>query len=254
MRDNNKEPESNIAYGAAMDGLSALMSSVGVVGRFFWNLQMQLLLKVGIMPLFRNLWWLFIVVGFILLGLIPPLGIAFVVSAFCAGQMDPKAKDNYIVPLRHEDRTREYEARANSAQVANPILSSLTEADQESVYRAAGYAHSAFLHAIDRELDDVEFSASAVGAFDGTVQGTGIKLTDLDMCIMASVFVVRQLISVDRLGERDPEKIADLQVEAIESAALHGTRDLAGKVAYSVYMKMRESKGEQPTPPSKPNL
>lgn len=256
MRDNNKKPDSHIAYGAAMDGVSAFVSSVVVVGRYFWNIQMQLLLMVGIMPLFRKHWWLFFVVGFILLAFIPPLGVAFIVSVFCAGQMDPKAKDNYIVPLRQEDRKTEYEASANStpAAAANPILSSLTEDEQESLYISAGIAHASFLNAIGRELDDAEFSAAAVGAFDGTVQGLGIGLTDAEMFIMGSVFIVRQLKALDRLDEVDPEKIADLTAEAMDSPALNETRELAGNVSYSVSRQMRGSMGEQPTPPSPQDL
>jgi hypothetical protein len=239
MRDNNNKPESHVAYGAAMDGVSALVSSVAVVGRYYWNIQMQLLVMAGIMPLFRRHWWLFFLVGFILLAFIPPLGIAFIVSVFCAGHMDPKAKDNYIVPLRQEDCKTEYEASANSTPAANPILSSLTEDEQESLYISAGIAHASVLNAMSRELNDAEFSAAALGAFDGTVQGLGICLTDVEMFIMGSVFIVRQLKALDRLDEVDPEKIADLTTEAMDSPALNETRELAGKISYSVSRQMR---------------
>ena len=45
---------------------------------------------------------LFLVVGFLLLAFVVPLGVAFVVTAIAAGQMDPKAADDFIVPLRQE--------------------------------------------------------------------------------------------------------------------------------------------------------
>ena len=67
---------------------------------------------------------------------------------------------------------------------------------------------------------------------------------------MGSVFIVRQLKALDRLDEVDPEKIADLTAEAMDSPALNETRELAGNVSYSVSRQMRGSMGEQPTPPS----
>lgn len=241
MQDNDKKPDSHVAYGAAMDGMSAVVSSVSVVGRYCWNIQMQLLLKIGVMPIFRKHWWLFCVVGFFLLAFLPPLGVAFIVSAFCAVQMDPKATENFLVPLRQEDPEKEHNASVDRTPGAatNPILKSLTEDEQESLYISAGISHASFLNAVGRELDDAEFSAAAVGAFDGTVQGLGIKLTDIEMFIMGSVFIVRQLKALERLDEIDPEKIADLTAEAMESAALNDTRVLAGKVSYSVSKKMR---------------
>lgn len=63
---------------------------------------MGLLKSIVLMPCFAKNWWLFLVVGFMLLAFVMPLGVAFVVSAFAAGQMDPKAADDFIVPLRQE--------------------------------------------------------------------------------------------------------------------------------------------------------
>jgi len=108
MHNNDKKPDSHVAYGAAMDGVSAVASSVSVVGRYWWNVQMQLLQKTGIMPVFRAHWWLFLVVGFLLLAFLLPIGTAFVISAFCAGAMDPKSKNDFIVPLRRDDLDADY--------------------------------------------------------------------------------------------------------------------------------------------------
>ena len=61
-----------------------------------------LLKSIGLMPFFATNWWLFLGVGFLLLAFVVPLGVAFVVTAFAAGQMDPKAADDFIVPLRQK--------------------------------------------------------------------------------------------------------------------------------------------------------
>lgn len=243
MQDNDKKPDSHIAYGAAMDGVSAVVSSVSVVGRYFWNIQMKLLLNIGVMPIFRKHWWLFCVIGFLLLAFLPPLGVAFVVSAFCAGQMDPKSSDNFLVPLRKADQNKEQNTRLDREPLEDKskVIKSLTEDEQENLYISAGICHASFLNAIGHELDDAEFSAAAVGAFDGTAQGLGIKLTDVEMFIMGSVFIVRQLKALERLDEIDPDKIADLTAEAMESTTLNDTRVLAGKVSYSVSKKMQRS-------------
>lgn len=106
MKDYDKKPDSHIAYGAAMDGVAAAAASGAIVGRYWWNVQMQILRKIGIMPFFKARWWLFLVVGFLLLGFLFPLGVAFLISSLCAGEMDPKADDDFIVPLRHEAREK----------------------------------------------------------------------------------------------------------------------------------------------------
>lgn len=116
MHNNEKKPDSHIAYGAAMDGLSAVTSSVSVVGRYWWNVQMHLLQKIGIMPVFRTHWWLFFVVGFLLLAFVPPIGIAFVISAFCAGAMDPESNNDFIVPLRREDLETDHAAEVDGKE------------------------------------------------------------------------------------------------------------------------------------------
>ena len=106
MHNDDQKPDSQVAYAAIHDGVSAVISSAAIVGRYWWNVQMKLLQATGAMPLFKPRWWLFLVVGFLLMAIWPPIGIAFVVSFFCAGEMDPIAEEDFIVPLRREDHRK----------------------------------------------------------------------------------------------------------------------------------------------------
>ena len=243
MHQNDKKPDSHVAYGAAMDGVSAVASSVSVVGRYWWNVQMQLLQKIGVMPIFRAHWWLFLVVGFFLLAFLLPIGIAFVISAFCAGAMEPESKNDFIVPLRRDDLDADCADEVDRARHPSSNIESdglkCDEDEHEDLYVAASIAHSAFLNAIQREVDDENFSAAALGAFDGTVQALGIKLSHVEMFSMGAAFIVRRLKDLERLDEVDPERIADLTVEAMNSDALEEIRAQAGQVAYNVTMTMR---------------
>lgn len=119
-----KSPDHQIAYGAALEGVAAASASLSVIGRYWWNLQMQPLVATRTMRLFRAHWWLFLVAGFLLLAFVMPLGVAFVVSTFCAGAMNPRAKDNFIVPLRQEDNAPMGEPAATETDdaVFAPIL------------------------------------------------------------------------------------------------------------------------------------
>lgn len=232
----NKSPDHHIAYGAATEGVAAASASLGVIGRYWWNLQMQLLVATGAMRLFRAYWWLFLVAGFLLLAFVMPLGVAFVVSAFCAGTMDPKAEDNFIVPLRHEDDApmgEPAEAEPNEAILA-PQSDNL-----EDVRLAASIHHVGYLTAIKRDLEDKEIAAAALGAFDGTVQAIGLKLSDLDMHIYGAAFIVEQLTALERIDQVDPEWIAEVTDDAMTSSALEAIRDEAGHFAYMVEGAMR---------------
>lgn len=116
---------------------------------------MQLLVATGTMRFFRAYWWLFLVAGFLLLAFVMPLGVAFVVSAFCAGAMNPKAEDNFMVPLRYEDDT----------PIGEPSETEPDEAPQSDdlghVQDAATIHHLGYLNAMKREVDDKEFAAAA---------------------------------------------------------------------------------------------
>lgn len=239
---NNKSPDHHIAYGAATEGVAAASASLGVIGRYWWNLQMQLLLATGTMRLFRAYWWLFLVAGFLLLAFVLPLGVAFVVSAFCAGAMNPRAEDNFIVPLRQED----------NAPMAERAASEPDEAPQSDdlahVQDAAAIHHLGYLSAMKREVDDKEFAAAALGAFDGTLQARRLRRSDLDMHTNGAAFILAQLANVERIDidSVDPDWIAEVTDEAMTSSALEAIRDEAGRFAYMAEGAMRFG----PTPSS----
>jgi hypothetical protein len=239
---NNKSPDHHIAYGAATEGVAAASASLGVIGRYWWNLQMQLLVATGTMRLFRAYWWLFLVAGFLLLAFVMPLGVAFVVSAFCAGAMNPRAEDNFIVPLRHEDNAPTGEPAANEPNEA-PLSDDLGH-----VQDAAAIHHLGYLNAMKREVDDKEFAAAALGAFDGTLQACRLRLSDLEMHTNGAAFILAQLTNLERIDidSFDPDWIAEVTDEAMTSSALEAIRDEAGRFAYMAEGAMRFG----PTPSS----
>lgn len=238
---NDKSPDHHIAYGAATEGVAAASASLGVIGRYWWNLQMQLLVATGTMRFFRAFWWLFLVAGFLLLAFVMPLGVAFVVSAFCAGAMNPRAAENFIVPLRHEDDAPISEPAETEP---NEVILAPQSDNLEDVRLAAGIHHVGYLTAIKRDLEDKEIAAAALGAFDGTVQAIGLKLSDLDMHTNGAAFIVAQLTSLERIDEVDPEWIAEVTEEAMTSNALEAIRTEAGRFAYTMEGAMRDG----PTP------
>jgi len=231
MSFNDKTPDYHVAYGAATEGIAAASASLAIVGRYWWNLQMRLLVATCTMRFFKAHWWLFLVVGFLLLAFVTPLGVAFVVSAFCAGAMDPKAEDNFIVQLRQDDvDTSMPSNREPEADIAQHPQSDVLE----DLRVAAGLRHMGYLRAINENVDDNKFAAAALGAFDGTVQAFGLKLSDLDMHTMGAAFVVRQLKDLGRMDEVDPEWIAEIIIEAMSSEALEAVRVEASRMAYAM--------------------
>lgn len=225
MQQNDKKPDSHVAYGAAMEGVSAVSSSVAVVGRYWWNIQMQLLQKIGIMPIFRAHGWLFFVVGFLLLALLMPVGVAFVVSAFCAGTMNPRSEDDYIVPLRQINDQADPYSDADLDRSSSPKRDGdklMNEEVRKDLYVAASLSHMAFLNGSKRDFDDEELSATALGSFDGTVQALGVKINHIELHNLGAVFIFRRLNDLDRLNDVDPERLADLTTQAMSSDALAG--------------------------------
>lgn len=352
---NNKSPDHHIAYGAATEGVAAASASLGVIGRYWWNLQMQLLVATGTMRFFKAHWWLFLVAGFLLLAFVYPLGVAFVVSAFCAGATKPKAEDNFIVPLRPQEVDIGYdedddeqgdvtgkedlqdlldEAQTRHVgyfEVAERDISDLSDVelaatalgvfdgtlracpwfselcgdevldygpafvairlkrlgrykegdedwleqvmleprtsetlkplrlgaerfafkhkpvetpksdDLDHVQDAAAIHHLGYLNAIKRDVDDKEFAAAALGAFDGTVQACGLRLSELDMLTNGAAFIVAQLTRLERIDidTLDPDWIAEITDDAMTSSTLEATRDEAGRFAYMAEGAMR---------------
>lgn len=98
----NEKQDLDAAFGNIQDGVTGMLSGVGIFARYLWNMQMRLLQSIGLMRFFRTNWWLFLVLGCLLLAFVLPLGTVFVVTAFAAGKMDPKAENDFIVPLRRK--------------------------------------------------------------------------------------------------------------------------------------------------------
>ncbi len=230
MRPQDKSPEHHVAFGAATEGFAAATASLAVVGRYWWNMQMRLLIAIGVMRFFKAHWWLFMAVGFALLAFVLPLGVAFIVSAFCAGEMNPKAEDDYLVPLRSEHQVASTATPTEqSADSGEPGLSGILE----DVRSAAGVHHTGYLRALGRDVDDAEFAAAALGALDGTMQAFKVKLSDLDMHAMGAAFIANQLKHLGRMDQSDAERIADITTTAMFSEELEGIRSEAGRFSYS---------------------
>ena len=84
----------------------AVHDSVPVVMRFLsasWNLFMAALQAIGVMPMFRRIPWLFAVVIFLLLGIIPPVGIFFFAIGCVAISKGAKVENNFIISLNNKD-------------------------------------------------------------------------------------------------------------------------------------------------------
>ncbi len=95
------------AYAGINDGVSGIFSGIAIFGRYLWNAQIRFLKSIGIMHIFVSHWWLFLIVGFVLLAFVMPVGLVFLGSALAAIQMNPDSKDDYIVPLSHDNRKYE---------------------------------------------------------------------------------------------------------------------------------------------------
>ena len=241
MRRDQQSFDIHVAFGAAAGGFDAVRSSLAVIGRYFWNLQMKLLLAIGVMPLFRAHWWLFLVAAVLLLAFVKPLGIAFTITAFCATTMNPTAQGNFIVPLKHEENSTA-SVPAGDAELGRDVSPRFDEL--EHVQLAAAEHHIGYLAAIKRDLLDKEIAAAALGAFDGTVQATGLKLSNLDMHTNGAAFLVAQLAKLGRMDEVDPDWIAQVTEEAMTSEALEAIRAEAGRFAYKMEGAMRDNPGQ----------
>lgn len=104
MSKNSSDEKEDIqdALSGINDGLSNILDECMVVGRYIWNMEMRILKSAHVMPYFVSHWWLFVALGFFLLAFVMPLGVAFVFTAIAAGQMGPKSKDEFKVPLRRD--------------------------------------------------------------------------------------------------------------------------------------------------------
>ena len=238
MQPHDKTPDHHIAFGAATEGWAAATASLAVVGRYWWNIQMRLLIATGVMRFFKSQWWLFIVVGVALLAFALPVGVAFIVSAFCAGEMNPKAENDYLVPLKSEHEAASADDPTKQpGDYGGPDLPDVLE----DVQSAASLHHMGYLRAIGRDMDDTEFAAAALGAFDGTAKAYGLRLSDLDMHANGAAFILAQLTNLERIDfdSADPDRIAEVTGEAMTSSALEAVRAEAGRFAYMAEGSMR---------------
>ncbi|MEO1640845.1 MAG: hypothetical protein AAFU41_16510 [Pseudomonadota bacterium] len=229
MAQNDQSPDHHVAYGAAVDSFVSATSGLAVVGRYVWNLQMKLIMAAGAMRYFRAQPRLFVALGLLLLAFALPIGIVFVVSALCAGALNPKGDDGFIVPLKPLKRDME-RSEPHQAPAPEPTKAA---AGQLDMAKASASIHLAgFLRAAGTDLSDTELAATALGALDGTVQALGMELSSLDMHSAGAAFVVEQLQQLDRLQELDPDRIADLTVNAMSSTALAPARERASLFAF----------------------
>jgi len=102
MDNGNREDKANldIAYQDVQEGGARIIGSAAVFGRYVWNRFMRLLKVIGLMPFFVRFWWLFIVLAFVLLAVLNIIGVIFILVAWSALTMEPKAENEFVVPLR----------------------------------------------------------------------------------------------------------------------------------------------------------
>ncbi len=126
--------------------------------------------------------------------------------------MDPKAVDDFIVPLRHDDGETSFEDEAGFTVGSNdnPAQGGIPD----NVLQIAGLHHVSYLRAVNKELDDWEFSAAALGVLDGTVQAYELGVSDIEMFTAGTGFVAAQLQSLGRMTDVDPEWIAEVTLPA----------------------------------------
>jgi hypothetical protein len=106
--------------------------------------------------------------------------------------------------------------------------------DKEDVYTAAGLAHVTFMNSVGRELDDLEFAAAALGAFDGTAQARALHLNDIDMLALGSAFVLRQMTDLERMMNASPTAKGDVIGRAMTSPMLEEIRDKTSRFAFAI--------------------
>ena len=139
MPDNQRDDEESLhrAAAGAHNGMSSIFSSVGVFSRYAWNAQMRFLVSLGLMPLFRQHWWLFLVVAFALLAIALPLGVIWVAVAFFALNSNPAAENDYLVEIKSkEDDPPSYFDIIEDPNVRS-ILSALAHAQDGTLEKTA---------------------------------------------------------------------------------------------------------------------
>jgi len=107
-----------------------------------------------------------------------------------------------------------------------------------ALYDKASIAHSSFLRALDEDVDDQEFLASAFGAIDGTIQALNMRPDDVQMLAMGSTFALRRLREMERLQSASPEEQGDQIGRAMMNGELDELKAQSGQVAYTIVSAM----------------
>ena len=106
--------------------------------------------------------------------------------------------------------------------------------DREDLYVAAGLSHAAFVNVVGRKLDDFEFVASALGAFDGTVQALGRELSKYDMLSMGTAFALLRMRDVERMQGSSPGARGDLIGQVMVSQDHDELKAKSGAAAFAI--------------------
>lgn len=110
--------------------------------------------------------------------------------------------------------------------------------DKTALYDKASIAHSSFLLALDEDVDDQGFLASAFGAIDGTIQALNMRPDDVQMLEMGSTFALRRLQEMERLQSASPEEQGDQIGRAMMNGELDELKAQSGQVAYTIVSAM----------------
>lgn len=110
--------------------------------------------------------------------------------------------------------------------------------DWEDLYVKASIAHSSFLNALDADINDLAFLASALGSIDGAIQALNMKADHVQMLAMGSTFAVKRLKDMERLQNISPEEQGDLIGKAMVTEELDDLRVQSGQVAYTIISAM----------------
>ncbi|RUU11017.1 hypothetical protein EOD08_32375 [Mesorhizobium sp. M6A.T.Ca.TU.002.02.2.1] len=81
----------------------SLKEMIPIIGRILgsvWNLEMKLLIAVGIMPYLVRHGWLLFGIAFALLAVVFPLGIVFTVTGIAAMNYGVEARSDFIIDLK----------------------------------------------------------------------------------------------------------------------------------------------------------
>ncbi len=79
--------------------LNEMVPIASRIAASIWNMQMKVLIAVGVMPFLVQRPWLLFAIAFALLAVVFPLGIVFTVTGMAAMHFDAKPEDRFLVDL-----------------------------------------------------------------------------------------------------------------------------------------------------------